>query len=230
MANTRSDSVTDAYTFEMPSPNPVRRLAAAASLRARRRMFDRFMAIVRPTEATRVLDVGVSPEGRLADVNAFESFYPWPWRITATSIEDAKEIELRYPGLRFVHTSGETLPFENWAFDIVVSSAVIEHVGDRAAQQRHLRELLRVGRRVFIATPNRWFPVDPHTMLPIVHWLPQRYHQQVLTGLGKTFWADTANLNLLTARELLGLFPDNAGAHLARERTLGFTSNLMAYA
>jgi SAM-dependent methyltransferase len=221
--------VTDAYTFEMPSPNPGRRLAATVSLRARRRMFDRFMAVARPTEATTVLDVGVSPEGRLADVNAFESFYPWPWRITATSIEDARALELRYPGLRFVRTTGETLPFENQTFDVVVSSAVIEHVGDRGAQRRHVHELLRVGRRLFIATPNRWFPVDPHTMLPVVHWLPQRYHQQILTRLGKTFWADTANLNLLTARDMLRLFPDDVGTRLARERTLGFTSNLVAY-
>ena len=35
-------------------------------------------------------------------------------------------------------------------------------------------ELCRVARRVFVTTPNRWFPLDPHTLLPFAHWLPPR--------------------------------------------------------
>ena len=27
---------------------------------------------------------------------------------------------------------------------------------------------------VFVTTPNRWFPLEVHTLLPFVHWLPGR--------------------------------------------------------
>ncbi len=58
------------------------------------------------------------------------------------------------------------------SFDVVFSNAVIEHVGDRERQEALVREALRVGRRVFVTTPNRWFPIEVHTRLPFVHWLP----------------------------------------------------------
>ena len=64
------------------------------------------------------------------------------------------------------------LPFPDGAFDVVHSNAVIEHVGGRERQEAFVREALRVGRRVFLTTPNRWFPIEVHTRLPLVHWLP----------------------------------------------------------
>jgi hypothetical protein len=33
-------------------------------------------------------------------------------------------------------------------------------------------EMLRVGKRVYCQTPNRWFPVEPHYLALLVHWLP----------------------------------------------------------
>jgi hypothetical protein len=56
----------------------------------------------------------------------------------------------------------------------VHSAAVIEHVGSFARQCDFLKECCRVARRaVFVTTPNRWFPVEFHTILPLVHWLPK---------------------------------------------------------
>ena len=52
------------------------------------------------------------------------------------------------------------------------SNAVVEHLEDRERQRSFASEAARVGRRVFLATPNRRFPVEVHTRLPLVHWLP----------------------------------------------------------
>ena len=60
-------------------------------------------------------------------------------------------------------------------------------------------------------------------------WLPQPTHQRVLRTLGKDFWASTANLDLLSAGELRALFPPTAEVAIARHRTLGWTSNLLAH-
>lgn len=209
--------------------HPLRRTATKISLRAREKMFARFAEVVPFDEHTRVVDIGVTPDRELADSNFFERLYPYPERLTATSIEDASFLEAQHPGLRFVRTSGSTLPFADGEFDVAFSSAVLEHVGDRAAQRQFVHEVCRVADHFYLTTPNRWFPVEVHTFIPLIHWLPQRRHQAILRRLGKDFWAETANLNLLGARELLDLFPPHAEVTLTRHRTLGWCSNLVVH-
>ena len=101
------------------------------------------------------------------------------------------------------------LPFADQAFDVVFSNAVIEHVGDVGRQRQFVAEALRVGRRVFITTPNRWFPIEVHTRLPLVHWLPRAASDRAYDLAGKG-WA--RENHLLGSGDLRGLFP-GAGAH-----------------
>lgn len=131
--------------------------------------------------------------------------------------------------MRFVRTGREGLPFVDRAFDVVFCSAVIEHVGDRRAQERFIGELLRVGRRFFITTPNRMYPVEFHTFLPFLHWLPQCVHQACLRLIGLGFWAKIENLNLLSERDLVRLFPRNCQLSVYKPRLLGIPSNLVAH-
>jgi SAM-dependent methyltransferase len=209
--------------------HPLRGWATGRAVAARRRMFARFAELVPFDHDTTVVDVGVTPDEDLADSNLFEALYPYPHRITATSIEDASHLEQRRPGVTFVRTDGDSLPFADRAFDVAVSWAVVEHVGDREAQRQFVSELVRVSRRFFLTTPNRWFPLELHTFLPFAHWLPRSYHQRILRGVGRDFWAHTENLALLSADDLGGLFPSGVDVHIARHRTLGWTSNLLAH-
>jgi hypothetical protein len=207
--------------------NPLVRWKARRSLVARQRMFAVMMRELRPTAASRVVDVGVTPDGELADSNAFERFYPWPHNVVATSFEDASVIEQRFPGVRFVRTDGDSLPFADGEFDVAVAVAVLEHVGDRDAQRRFLAELTRVAPAVFVTTPNRWFPLELHTMLPLVHWLPQRAHQWVLRRLGLRTWAETSHLNLIGRRDVARLVEPGVRATVTGHRIAGWTSNLL---
>jgi SAM-dependent methyltransferase len=209
--------------------HPMRRLATPVALRARNKMYRRFAKEIPFDATTRVIDIGVTPDRTLADSNYFERLYPHPTRLTATSIEDASFLEEDHPGLTFVRTDGDTLPFDDGAFDVAFSSAVLEHVGDRDAQRRFVAEMCRVAERFYLTTPNRWFPVEVHTMLPLLHWLPQPRHQALLRRLGKPFWADTSNLNLLGAHELRELFPEGVEVTIEANRTLGWPSNLIAH-
>ena len=83
--------------------------------------------------------------------------------------------------MRAVRADGRELPFDDAAFDIGFSNAVVEHVaGGREGQRRFVHELCRVARRVFVTTPNRWFPLEVHTLLPLVHWLPARARERLI--------------------------------------------------
>lgn len=192
----------------------------------RRAMFDYFMETLRPMAAETVLDLGATslPEPQ---ENIFELYYPHPEQTTAAGTEDASFLEKRHPGLKFVRIeAGKPLPFPDDAFDVGFSNAVIEHVGSRANQALFLSELIRVSRRCFLTTPNRWYPVELHTRLPLVHWLPASVFRVIIAVLGFEFYSKEENLNLLSARELLALLPPGTKARLSRHSFLGLTSNL----
>ncbi len=156
------------------------RLVDAVSLRSRRRKLRLFLEELHPTPATTVLDVGADEVGFGSDDapsgcgthNFFEELYPWRDRVTALGLHDGISFRRRYPDVDYVQGDACALPFPDDAFDVVFSNAVVEHVGDRERQRLFVTEALRVGRRVFLTTPNRWFPVEVHTRLPFVHWLP----------------------------------------------------------
>jgi SAM-dependent methyltransferase len=185
------------------------RLVDAVSAGSRRRKLRLFLDELRPTAETTVLDVGADElafgEGDgCRTLNFFEEHYPWPERITALGLHDGAGFRVRYPLVRYVQGDACALPFADGEFDIVFSNAVIEHVGGRERQRRLVSEALRVGRRVFITTPNRRFPIEVHTRLPLVHWLPDSVSHRVYRALGKSSATD---LHLLSKHGLASLFP-----------------------
>jgi SAM-dependent methyltransferase len=188
------------------------RLASTLSLRSRRRKLALFLDELRPTPATTVLDVGVDEvslgeaggESGCRTHNYFEEHYPWPAQITALGLHDGTRFRERYPEIDYVQADACALPFADGAFDVVHSNAVIEHVGDRHRQQAFVREAVRVGRRVFLTTPNRWFPFEVHTRLPLVHWLPDRTAHRVYRATGRPWAVDN---HLLGPSDLKALFP-----------------------
>lgn len=188
------------------------RLTDAISLRSRRRKFQLFMETMAPTAETTVLDLGADDSafgdaGGCETLNFFEQMYPWQERITALGETPGERFRAAYPQVRWVQGDALELPFEDGAFDVVFSNAVIEHVGGREQQQRFVAEALRVARRAFVTTPNRWFPVEVHTRLPLVHWLPDALAHRAYDLAGKGFAKEN---HLLGPRSLRALFPPQA--------------------
>jgi ubiquinone/menaquinone biosynthesis C-methylase UbiE len=208
-------------------------LAQRAATRVRRTMFETFMQVLQPRPQESVLDIGVTSDQTYDASNYFELLYPHKARITAAGIDDASFLETRYPGVRFVEADICAMQFADGEFDLVHSAAVWEHVGSRANQQRALSECLRVARRgVCLTTPNRWFPIELHTQMPVLHWLPHRVYRALYRRLGLGFFADEANLNLLTMRELKAMATVHPEWRFTWRtgRLLGWPSNLILFA
>jgi SAM-dependent methyltransferase len=196
-------------------------LAGRASLWNRRRKLRLFMQAMRPGPETTIVDVGVgdtgfgTEPGVAASHNFFEALYPWPERITAVSDVPLPHFAAEFPRVQTVTASGTDLPFEDDAFDIAFSNAVLEHVGGRDEQRKFVAELCRVAPRVFVSTPNRWFPVETHTLVPFAHWLPRRARDRVFNTLRRRAWE---GVELLSKGELLALFPPGVKARTVESR------------
>ena len=193
-------------------------------------MFERFVSLMQPTPASRILDLGVTEDTGNAESNYFEQWYPHKERIVCAGVEDASHLERQFPGITFRRiVPHEPLPFADGEFDIVFSNAVVEHAGSRRQQRFFIDEAARVGRRFFITTPNRWFPLEMHTALPVLHYLPPPAHRKLLSALGLADWATEERLNLLDARSLRELFAARHDVSIAAIRFAGIVSNLIAH-
>jgi hypothetical protein len=195
----------------------------------RRTMYARFLSSVEPQPQETILDVGATSDRVYDFSNYLEAWYPHKSKITAVGIDDAKFLEELYPGITFLKADGRDLPFEDGAFDLVHSSAVLEHVGSRENQMQFIRELTRVARRaVFMTTPNRWFPVEVHTVLPLVHWLPAPWFRGILRRLGHDMLSLEENLNLVGAGDVRSMCRKLGLQHrVEAARLLGMSSNLL---
>jgi SAM-dependent methyltransferase len=180
----------------------LRRVASRVSMRSRRRKLQLFLDLLQPGPETTVVDVGVTdaPFGSGSTDNFFEALYPWPVRITAVGQTELDRFSAAFPQVRAVRADGRDLPFADAEFDLAFSNAVVEHVaGGREGQRQFVHELCRVSRRVFVTTPNRHFPLEVHTLLPFVHWLPKGPRERLLP------FDDV--LDPLSAKDLAALFP-----------------------
>jgi ubiquinone/menaquinone biosynthesis C-methylase UbiE len=184
------------YNVAAPDSLPVR-----VATYQRRRMFARFLSKLRPASTESILDVGATSDDTYESSNYLVAWYAYKDRVTALGIDDASFLEQKFPGTRFVRGNGLNLPFDDQTFDYVHSSAVIEHVGNAVNQKKMIAECARVCRvGFFLTTPNRWFPIEFHTTLPLLHWLPRRGFRAVLRAIGMDFFAQESNLMFVSKR------------------------------
>jgi hypothetical protein len=122
------------------------------------------------------------------------------------------------------------------SFDIVFSNSTVEHLGTFAEQMMAAKEIRRVGKGYFIQTPNYYFPIEPHFLVPFFQFLPigLRIFMLMHFNLG---WISRKNskqeareiitrIKLLKRIELAKMFPDG---DVFREKCFFLTKSYIFY-
>lgn len=103
-------------------------------------------------------------------------------------------------------------------FDVAFSNSVIEHLYTLKNQEAMANEIRRVGKYYFVQTPNKYFPIEPHYVLPFFDLLPAGLKYTILTKTKlsrlKRWSHDDARqyvdeIRLISYREFKKLFPDS---------------------
>ena len=126
--------------------------------------------------------------------------------------------------------------FLDKSFDIIYSNSVIEHVG-REKQNDFAREIERVGKKYWVQTPYKHFPLEPHFVFPFFQYYPiilQKFiglkwpysHFNMGNAEEKDILNEISKIYLLNKSELKILFKD---AEIYEEKFLGIIKSITAF-
>ncbi len=160
------------------------------------------------------------------------SFDPKDFEIT---LLNSNEQPVKLQGMVSQAGDARNMPqFGNKSFDIAFSNSVIEHVGSWQDQQMMAAEMLRIGKHVFLQTPNRYFPLEPHFLFPFFQFLPLGWRIFLVRHFSLGWYKRTPNrekakeicrsIRLLTKKELQDLFPE---AEIHTERFMGLPKSFI---
>jgi len=145
--------------------------------------------------------------------------------MVSSSIAVARELVKHYemPNIKILQSpSGSDLPLEMGRYDLVVMSAVFEHLlpVERKVLMPKIWHVVRDGGFLFInQTPNSLFPIESHTtMFPLINYLPDGLTHTLVRNFSKrTARTDTWEQMLrkgirgASDREILEMLPKNLG-------------------
>jgi len=124
------------------------------------------------------------------------------------------------------------LPYSAGDFDLIFSNSVIEHVGNWANQEKFASEVRRMKCAYIVQTPSLWFPLEPHSHIPLFQFIPHRLRAFAIMGFDINYFPRRAayaealqvshSTRMLTKGQFAGLFP---GAVIHTERLLGITKS-----
>ena len=160
----------------------------------------------------------------ILDVGGTENF----WQLIR--LPDGKDIKITMLNLEKFPTSlsnitsiagdARDIQFPDSQFDVVFSNSVIEHVGEFMDQEKMAKEVRRVGKRHFIQTPNKYFPIEPHFVFPLYQFLPNVIQVWLLQNFNLGWMKKTpyrinaskliAEIRLLDRTEFKMLFPESS--------------------
>jgi hypothetical protein len=182
----------------------------------------RFVDTLRPAPTDRMVDVGGYPGywasfPRLVAHIDCVNLHAYPW----------DPANAPQHSISTLIGNGCALTFPDGAYDIAFSNSVIEHVGDLDAQRAFAREMMRVGRRVWVQTPAYECPIEPHFLAPFIHWFPKGFRMAVARNFTLWGWSQRPSkqevrefvefTRLMTKREFVDAFP---GCEIITERLL----------
>ena len=144
--------------------------------------------------------------------------------------------ESQHPNIKFVVGDATNLSqYANHSFDIAFSNSVIEHLFTWEGQVKMANEMMRTGKYYYVQTPNKYFFMEPHYLLPYFQFLPKKTQFLILTKTKlsrmKKWNPERAKnyineIKLLSKEEMTALFP---GSKIFVEHFLGLDKSFSAH-
>ncbi len=203
---------------------------SSVSSRARARRWVRLRQRFPDLESMRVVDLG-------GDMRSWRLSGLRPAELVVVNLD---EQDVHEPWAHSISADACDLPRSllERRFDLVFSNSVIEHVGGHERRRRFAESVHALAPHMWVQTPYRYFPIEPHWLFPGLQWLPVASRVAISRRwpLGhftpekspdgpRDVLRDVLEIELLSRSEMAYYFPD---AEIWSERMLGLAKSLVA--
>lgn len=147
--------------------------------------------------------------------------------VEAFDIETERVMEAQEDVPHAVVAAAETIPYPSNTFDTILSHEVIEHVADDRLTVKEMVRVSKVGGRIVIFLPNRWYPFETHGHYwrgeyhfgntPLINYLPNSLRDKL-----------APHVRAYTKRGVLGLFDRLPVKMVVHHRIYGGYDNIIA--
>ena len=131
--------------------------------------------------------------------------------------------------------NGLSLEYKKGDVDLIFSNSVIEHVGSYENQQIFAGEVRRVSDKYIVQTPSIWFPLEPHSLIPLFQFLPHPIRALLIMTFNINYFPKAKTYKaaiivshstlMFTHKRFKQLFPE---AEIQVERFLGIPKSYTA--
>ena len=131
--------------------------------------------------------------------------------------------------------NGLSLEYKKGEVDLIFSNSVIEHVGSYENQQIFAGEVRRVSDKYIVQTPSIWFPLEPHSLIPLFQFLPHSIRALLIMTFNINYFPKAKTYKaaiivshstlMFTHKRFKQLFPE---AEIQVERFLGIPKSYTA--
>jgi len=207
------------YNYLANNTNP-----ASKSYAFRKKRFNLFINYLNVNKNDKILDVGGVESTWLG--TGFEK------NVTLLNIKFSSQ---RNPIFSYIESDACNMFFlKDNAYDIIYSNSVIEHLGSIDKQREFAKEVKRVGKKYWVQTPYKHFPIEPHLLFPFFQYFPppiQRYigmkwNYSHFKINDENILDEISRLRLLNLSDMHKLFPQS---NVIKEIYFGIVKSIIAY-
>lgn len=122
-------------------------------------------------------------------------------QVTLINIDDKK---VTLPNFTAIKMNALDLNIFKFDCDIIFSHSLIEHID----HEKFAYIVKNFNKPYFIQTPNKYFPIEPHFLFPMLQFFPIWLKYWFVRTYRKELESEVETINLLSKKELKKLFPN----------------------